>query len=92
MAVVDQLVLLDDPPEQALVCRTDKAVSRKVDLREEPPRKGNECPLANVDEKWRLIARLAGPGRLDLDYTDRRGVTEFFDLRGCVHPHDQAPA
>jgi hypothetical protein len=61
VAVVDQLILFDDLLEQAFIGRTDKSVSRTVDLREELPRKGNECPLANVDEKWRLIARLAGP-------------------------------
>jgi hypothetical protein len=46
------------------------------------PRKGNECPLANVDKKGRLIARLASPdGRdLDLDYADRQRVPELFDL------------
>jgi hypothetical protein len=68
------------------------AVSRALDLREELLRKGNECPLANVDEKWRLIARLAGPEGLDLDYADRRGVPELFDLRRRVDTHDQTSA
>jgi len=77
---------------QTFVGRTDESVARAVDLREELPRKGNECSLANVDEKRRLIARLASSEGRDLDYADRQGVPELFDLRRCVHTHDQTSA
>jgi hypothetical protein len=45
VAVVDQLALFDDLVEQAFVGRTDKSVSRAVDLREELPRKGMNARL-----------------------------------------------
>jgi hypothetical protein len=92
VVVVDQFVFLDDLPKQAFVGRTDKSMFWGVNVGEELPCKGNECSLANVDEKCRLIARLAGSERRDLDYADRQGVAELFDLRRCVHTHDQTSA
>jgi len=92
VVVVDQLVLFDDLLKQAFVGRTNESVSGAIDLREELPRKRNECSLANVDEKWRLIARLVSSEGRDLDYAYRQGVPEFFDLRRCVHPDDQTSA
>lgn len=77
MVVVDQLVLFDDLPKQAFVGRTNESVSGAVDLREELPCKGNECSLATVDEKWRLIGRLASSEGRNLDYADWQGIPNF---------------
>jgi hypothetical protein len=87
VVVVDELVLFDDLPKQAFVGRTYESVSRAVDLREELPRKGNECSFANVDEKWRLMAGLASPDGRDLELRRSAECLRTFRLaKMCTHP------